>query len=125
MAVKVGNVAGIEISFIGLKVVALVKNLRDQHVPRWGEERLVGGKKRRFAGSHVGENDPGVLFARIGGLVHFLAESLFRRFARLFETTAMSIIKPSMVEAAQAAVFYAAIAQVCAPMRAVLSQRAG
>ena len=122
MAVKIRNVAGIEIAFIGLKVVALVKNLRDQHVPRWCAEWLVGGKQRRFAGSEVGENDAGVLFARIGRLVHFLAESLFRRFARLFETTAVSIIKPSMIEAAQAAVFYPAIAQVCAPMRAVETQ---
>jgi hypothetical protein len=34
----------------------------------------------------------------------------------------MPIIKPSMVEAAQAAVFYPTIAQVCTPMRAVKTQ---
>jgi hypothetical protein len=84
LAVQIRHVTGIEIAFVGLKVIAFVKNLGHKHMAGRRKKRFVGGKERSFATTHVSKNDPGLFMARIRGVMNFLAKPFFWRFARLF-----------------------------------------
>jgi len=83
LAVQIRHVTGIEVAFVRLKVIALMKNLGYEHVTRRREQGLVAGKERRFAGAHIGKNNPGLLMTRIRWMMDFFAESLCDGFARL------------------------------------------
>ena len=55
-------------------------------------------------------------------MMNLFAKALSGWFTRLFETVAVTIVKPAMVETAQAAIFDAAITQIGAPVGAVLAE---
>ena len=114
---QIRHVARIEVAFVGLEVIALVKNFGHEHVARWRKKRFVSGEKRRFARSHVGKNNPGSLLAWIGQVMDFLAKPLPGRLAGLLEAVAVDVIKPAMIKTAESAVFDAAVAQIGPAMR--------
>src|SRR5262245_22382097 len=114
--------ARIEIAFIGLKVIARVKNFRHQQmVPRCAEG-LVIWQQRSIARSEIGEYDAGAFLAKVGGMMHLLAKTFAGCLAGLLEAIAMTIVEPAMIEAAQAAIFDTAVTQIGAPMGAVQSE---
>ena len=119
---KIRDMTGIEVAFIGLKVIALVENFGHKHMAGRREKRFVPGKKRRLARSHVAEDNSGALLAGIGRMVHFLAKPFARRLAGLFEAITVSVVKPAVVETAQATVLDPSITQVGASMRAMQAE---
>src|ERR1700752_4612961 len=83
-------------------------------------EIAVVGNQRRFAGSHISEDDSGALFDRIGLLTNRFAETFTAvHFSRHVDDLAVYVVEPAMIDAAQAAVFESAVAQVRAAVRAV------
>jgi hypothetical protein len=62
---QIRHVARIEVAFVGLEVVALVKDFGHKHVARRRKKGFVSGEERWFAGSHIGKNDPGSFLAGV------------------------------------------------------------
>src|SRR5512141_530289 len=116
--------AGIEIAFVALEIIALVIKLGNQHMAGRRRQRLVVGQQRRLARSHIRKDNPGTLLTWIGGLANLLAKTPVRRLAGLLDAAALTVKQPAMVQAAQAAVFDAAVTQIGAPMGAVLADQA-
>jgi hypothetical protein len=119
---KKRNMARIQISFIGLEIVALVKNFCYQPVSRRCIERFVRRQKRRFSGTHIGKDESADFLARIGRMVDLVSKVSVRRLAGLFETISMNVIKPTMIKTTESTVLNSAIAQIAPTMRTVESQ---
>src|SRR5215813_12550242 len=122
LAVEKRDMARIQVAFIGLEIVALVINFSDQPVSRRRIERFVRRLKRRFSGTHVGKDEASHLLARIGRMVNLVTKVFVHRLARLFQTISMNVIEPTVIEAAESAVFHSTVAQIGPPMRTVKPQ---
>src|SRR5215510_4914071 len=109
LPVKKRDMARIQVAFIGLEIVALVINFSDQPVSRRRIERFVRGQKGRFSGTHVGKDESRHFPARIGGMVNLVTKVFVRRLAGLFQTIAMNVIEPTVIEAAESAVFHSTV----------------
>jgi hypothetical protein len=96
-----------------------VKNLGNQPVSWRRIQGLVSRQKRRFPGTHVGTAESAHFLARIGGMVHLVSKLLVRRLAGLFQTISMNVVEPTVIEAAESAVFNPAVTQIGATMRTV------
>src|SRR5688572_9670918 len=107
---------GIDVAFVGLLVIAIVKNLR--HVQMIGRrlEKIVIRQQRRLSGSHVGEDRPCRFFARIGAMANLIAMFAAAGFARLLKTTAVNVVEPTMIKTTQPAVLDPPITEVRATM---------
>src|SRR5262245_22669959 len=112
----------IQVAFISLEIVALVKNFSYQPVSRRRIERLVSRQKRRFSGTHVRKDKSRHLLARISEMMNLVSKLFIRGFAGLFETISMNVIEPAVIEAAESTVLHSAVAQIGATMRTVQSQ---
>src|SRR4030095_10301834 len=83
-------------------------------------EITVVGNQRRFAGSHVSEDDSRAFLDRISFLTNRFAKTFATvHFSRHVDDLAFYAVEPSVIDAAQAAVFEPAVAQVRAAVRAV------
>ena len=122
-AMKIREMNGIDIAFVGLLVIAIVKNLGDIKMILRGIEKIVIGQQRRLSRSHIGKDRSRLLRARIGAMANLVAMFTAAGLARLFETVTLSVIEPAMIEAAQTAVFDPAITEICATMGAVNPQK--
>ena len=111
--------ARIQIAFIGLEIVALVKNLGYQPVSRRRIERFVRRQKGRCPGTHIGKDESAHLLARIGRMVDLVSKVSARRLAGLFETISMNVIKPTMIKTTESTVLNSTVAQIGPPVRTV------
>ena len=114
--------ARIQVAFIGLEIVALVKNFSDQPVSWRGIQGFVSRQKRRFPGTHIGKYEPAHLLARISRMVDLVSKVLARSLTRLFQTVSMNVIEPAVVKTTKSPIFDAAIAQIGPAMRTVQPQ---
>src|SRR5215468_3553778 len=101
----------VQVAFIRLEVVALVKNFSDQPVSRRRIEGFVRRQKGRFSGTHVGKDESRHFPARIGGMVDLVTEVFVCPLTGLFQTISMNVIEPTVIEAAESAVFHSTVAQ--------------
>jgi hypothetical protein len=115
----------IDIAFVGLKIIALVVVLDSEDVIFPCGEKLVVGKKRRTAGTQVGEDHTRGLAKRIGGMANLIFMLASPGFAWLVQTAAADIVEPSMIDAPETAVLQAAVAQIGAAVRAVEAKEPG
>ena len=114
------QVHDVDVSLVALKIVTFLIDFRGEDVMEGHGEIAVVGNQRRFAGSHVGEDDSGALFDRIGFLTNRFAKTFSAVFfSRHVDDLAVHVVEPAMIDAAQAAVFESAVAQVRAAVRAV------
>src|SRR5262245_19625494 len=119
---KKRDMARIHVAFIGLEIVALVKNFGDQPVSRGRVERLVSRQKRRFSGTHIGKDESADFLARIGRMVDLVSKVLARSLTGLFQTVSMNVIEPAVIETTKSPIFDAAIAEIGPAMRTVQPQ---
>jgi hypothetical protein len=82
-------------------------------------QKLVSGKKRRLAGSEVSENHPALLLAGIRRMSNRVSICASPGLSRLIDDIAAFIVKPAMIDAAQAPVLHPAVTQIGAAVRAV------
>src|SRR5262249_27206895 len=73
--------------------------------------------------SHVREDDSCSFLTRIGKVLYRIPVLAATGLPRLLETAAADIIEPTVIEAAQSAIFDSPVAQVCSSVRAVNSQK--
>src|SRR5215475_9167853 len=109
----------IDVTFVGLQIVALVKNLRDIEMIGIGVEKIVVGQQWWLARSHVGEDRARYFLTRIGAMANLVAMLTAARLARLLEASSFDVVEPAMIEATQAAVFEPSIAEIRAAVRTV------
>jgi hypothetical protein len=114
--------ARIQVPFIGLEIVALVKNFSNQPVSRRRIERFVGRQKRRFSGTHIGKDESANFLARIGRMLDLVSKVLARSLTGLFQTVSMNVIEPTVIKATEPTIFDSAVAQIGPAMRTVESQ---
>ena len=114
--------ARIQVAFIGLEIVTLVKNFSDQPVSRGGVQRLVSRQKRRFPGTHIGKDVPANFLARIGRMADLVSKVLARRLTGLFQTISMNVIEPAVVKTTKSPIFDSAVNLIGATMRTVQPQ---
>src|SRR5262245_47948322 len=119
---KKRDMTRIQVAFIGLEIVTLVKNFSDQPVSRGRIERFVCRQKRRFSGTQIGKDESGHLLARISRMVDLVSKLFVRRLAGLFETISVNVVEPTVIETTKSAVLNSAIAQIGPAMRTVQSQ---
>src|SRR5262245_19801299 len=113
----------IDVALVGLEVIALMKNLFSAHIVRGCSEKIIVGKQRGLSWSHVREDDSCSLLTRIGKVLYRIAVLAATGLAGLLETASGDIVEPTMIEAAQSAIFDSPVAQVCSSVRAVNSQK--
>src|SRR5262249_15950934 len=113
----------IDVALVGLEVIALMKNLLSGKIGRGCSEKIIVGKQRGLSRFHVREDDSCSFLTRIGKVLYRIAVLAATGLAGLLQTAAADIIKPTMIQAAQSAVFDSPIAQVCSSVRAVNSQK--
>ena len=110
------------IAFEPLQIVALVVVLGRHPVVGRCPQHLVRRQQWRLTRPHVRKDDPSCLPARVGWMPYGEHEIAPLWFARGLETPPMHIVEPAVVNASEASVLQAAIAQVCGPMGAVPAQ---
>jgi hypothetical protein len=115
----------IDIAFVPLQPVAVVEQLDREHLLVRQRQELIVGKERRLARAHVRLDHARPLDAWIRRVPDPFTKRAARRFAGLFEAAAARVVQPTMVDAAQAAVFDAAVAQIGAAMGAMQPDQAG
>src|SRR5262249_39724564 len=113
----------IDIALVGLQVVALVKDFFNTDVVCRCSEKIIVGKQRRLSWSHVREDDSRSFLTRIGKVVYRIPMLAAAGLPGLLQTAAADIIKPTMIQTAQSAVFDSPVAQVRSSVRAVNSQK--
>jgi hypothetical protein len=89
---KIREMNRIDVSLVGLEIVALMKDLRNVEMIRISFEKFIIGKQRRCARSHVGEDHPAYFLARIRKMTDRISMLATARLARLFETASVNII---------------------------------
>ncbi len=114
----------IDVALVGLQVIALVINFVNAEVAWRLIQKFIIGQQRRFARSHVSENNAALFLARISEMTDRIAIGATARFARLLQAAAANIVEPTMVETTQPAVFDAAITQIGAAMGAMQTEQA-
>src|SRR4029453_8182576 len=106
------DMARIQVTFIGLEIVALVKNFSDQPVSRRRIQGLVSRQKRRFPGTHIGKDEPADFLARISEMMNLMSKLFVRRLTGLFQTISMNVIEPAVVKTTKSPIFDSAVAQI-------------
>src|SRR5215471_2332782 len=99
-------------------------NLGDEAVIVGYIQKFIIWQKRRLARSNISQDNAAQFMTwerRLAIIVTVLAAI---RFARLFENLTIHVVKPAVIDAAQAAVFQSAIAQIHAAMAAVTIEHA-
>jgi hypothetical protein len=117
--VQVREMGWIDVSLVALQIVAVVVVLVDKAALVRLADEVVGGQQGRLARAQVGEDHPGPLLARIGGLANPLVEGAAGRLAWLLQAAAMNVVQPPVVDAPQPAVLQPAVAEVGAAVGAV------
>ena len=116
---QIGYVGRIGGAFEPLQPIAFLHHPEGHAVFFGSSHELEIGDQRRGALAHIAPNDAAFVFNRIGGVAHFLAEFFVLGLGRLIQAVAFDIEQPAVIEAANAAVFDAAIGEIGAPMRAM------
>jgi hypothetical protein len=102
---------GVDVSFIGLNVIAFVKDLINQTMARRYVQEFIVGKQRSFPRSHVEEDHSTRLLARISevsnGIPMFAAG-----LPGLLQAMPLNVIKPAVIETSEAAVFDSSVAEI-------------
>src|SRR5271154_2091654 len=88
-------------------------------MPARVREEIVIRKFRRLARAQIGEERTGALDDRVGRLPDLIFERAVLRFGRLFQTRAVDIVEPTVIETTQAAVLEPAEREIGASMAAV------
>src|SRR5581483_10018539 len=78
----------------------------------------------RLAPSHVGDDESTLFDARVRRLSNPLVEGTAGGLSRLLDASAVAIVEPAVINAAQPAVFDAGIAQIRAAVGAMNSEQA-
>ena len=123
-AVQVGGVRRIDADLERLQPVAVDQALEGEGVRAGREEAVEVGEGRRLAFAEIGEDDAVLHHDRIGALPHPLAEHAAFGLGGSFQALAVDVEQPAMEQAAQAAVFEAAVGEIGAAMRAVAVEQA-
>ena len=116
---------GIDVAFVGLQVIAFVKNLGNGSLRLGNRQKIVIGHQRRLAWSHVSKDNAARFPARIGRMPNRIAARAAARLSGHFQNPAANIIKPSVIEASQSAVLDPAVTQVGAAVGTVKTQQPG
>src|SRR5438270_710927 len=114
---------GIDIAFVRLLVIAIVKDLGGIKMIRRGIEKIVIGQQRQLPRSHIGKDRSRLFRARIGTMANLVAMFTAPRLARLFETSAANVVEPAVIEASQTAVLDPPITEIRATMGAMNPQK--
>ena len=109
---------GVDLAFQRLQPVAVEERAHEQPVFLAIIEELVVGQERRLVRAQIREDHAAALDARVGEMTHFVFVRALRRLGRHLEHAARDVEEPAVVEAAQAAVFDSAVAEIGAAMRA-------
>src|ERR1043166_4360523 len=114
---------GIDITFVGLQIIAARENFSHGTVFRWHRKKLVRRQGWRISGSHVGKDDPASFSARICGLAD--GHAFFPTFHPVTGNNnfATRIKKPAVEDAADSVFFELAISHVEALMGAIASDQ--
>jgi hypothetical protein len=91
-AMQIREMNRIDVSLVGLEIVALMKNLRHVEMIRISFEKFIVRHQRRLPRPHIGENDSTCFLARISKMTNGIATLAAARLARLFETASVNII---------------------------------
>jgi hypothetical protein len=113
----------IDIALVGLQVVALVKDFFNTNLVCRCSEKIIVGKQRRLSWSHVREDDSRSFLTRIGKVLYRIPMLAAAGLPGLLQTAAADIVEPTMIEAAQSAIFGSPVAQVCSSVGAVNAQK--
>src|SRR5687767_5390512 len=116
---------GVEVALVALHVIAFADDpshlaslgRRDEEVEAWQLGRLARPQVRQ-------DQAPG-LDAGIRRLPDALVERAPHGLARLLQASPGDIVEPAMINAAEAAVFEAAVAEIGAAVGAVQAEQAG
>src|SRR5918992_2899797 len=112
----------VNIAFIGLQIVALVVNLRHKPLVVRHLKELVLGQQRRLAGPDISQDEAADLLAGKSWLANLMTVLPFIRLTRLLQDISIHIVEPTMIDAAQTAVFKTPIAQIRAAVAAMRLQ---
>jgi len=95
------------------------------HADAVGSEELMVPRKRRLhlRRAQIGEDQPGDLHARIGGMRDGALEGAGGRLGRHVDNFAVLVESPAVVEAAETIILHAAVEQRRAAMAAVLAEQ--
>src|SRR6266850_4086204 len=83
------------------------------------EKQIIGRQERRGIWTDVGENETSDLLSFIRRVLDTIFESTVRGFGGLLEATAVHVIKPAVITAADALILHSAEFQRRAAMRAM------
>src|ERR1043166_1666838 len=114
---------GIDITFVGLQIIAARENFSHGTVFRWHREKLVRRQGWRISGSHVGKDDPASFSAGICRLPD--ADAFFPTVSPVAGNNdfATRIKKPAVEDAANSVRLDLAISHIEALMGAIASDQ--
>src|SRR5258706_14576384 len=115
----------IDIAFVGLQIVAVVKSFHHRALIRWYREKFIIRQERRLARSDVGNNNPARFLAGISAMPNVLFVGAAAGLAGLIDDAAADVVEPAVVQTTQVTVFDAAISQVGAAVRAMQADQTG
>src|SRR5207249_8242759 len=111
-AVQVGEMGLIDVALVRLEVIAILEILGREAKLLASLQVLEIGDQGRFARPQVRKNEPGPLDAWIRQVVDLLMEGAARGLTRLLQAASVEVVKPAMVDAAQATVLQATVAEI-------------
>jgi len=114
-----GEMNWIYVSLIPLQIIGFIEKFNGEYLVLRNCEKLIVRKQWGFPWPKVGKDDPCLFHTGIGSMADGSAVFSAAGFARLIETIAMDVIKPTMVDTSQASVFYASVTQIGPTVRTV------
>jgi len=91
-AMKIREMNRIDVSLVGLEIVALMEDLRNVKMIGISFEKFIVRHQRRFSRSHVGEDHSAYFLARIRKMTNGITMLATAGLSWLFETASVNII---------------------------------
>src|ERR1700756_861164 len=91
-AMKIREMNRIDVSLVGLEIVALMKDLRNVEMIRISFEKFIVRHQRRFPRPHISENHSTCFLARIRKMTNGITMLATAGLSWLFETASVNVI---------------------------------
>src|ERR1043166_9566574 len=112
-----GEMHRVDVPLVALEIIAVEKNLRNGPIRFRHNEKLVIRQERRLARAEIGQNDSAGCATRISEVADLVSMGAAAGLAGLLDDPPADVVQPAVIEASEAAVFDASVAQIGAAMR--------